>query len=155
MINRRLSIALVVLTVTAVIVIVVTKTVAIGEAQPTLPTRELVINSRRLVVEIADEPEEQRRGLSYRESLGRDRGMLFVFPEATRQRFWMRGMRFPLDLVFINGDQVVHIAENVPPPSKGGIPVVVLPTEAADKVLELNAGMAAALGLVVGYAIAI
>ncbi len=122
--------------------------------QPELPVREVSVNGQRLTAEIADDAAERERGLSFRESLDRDRGMLFVYPETVRQRFWMYGMRFPLDLIFIRDGRVVFVAANVPV-TTAGVPTVVWPAVEADQVLEVNAGVAEELGIGVGASVGV
>lgn len=146
MTNRVKNVLFVLLVVSAAIVVVAMRTPEERAAQSPLPTREIAVNGHRVIVEVADDEREQERGLSFRASLDRDRGMLFVYPKAARQRFWMHGMRFPLDLVFINDSRVVYMADNVQAPN-GGIPAIVWPTEKADAVLEVNAGLVKELGI--------
>ncbi|MCI0903908.1 MAG: DUF192 domain-containing protein, partial [Chloroflexi bacterium] len=68
-------------------------------------------------VELAATPEERIRGLSGRDHLNSGSGMLFIFENAERFRFWMREMEIPLDIVWISsGCRVVDVAENVPFP---------------------------------------
>lgn len=55
-------------------------------------------------VEIVDTPERQFLGLSGREGLAEDEGMLFVFDEPAEHSFCMRQMKFPLDIAFIDAD---------------------------------------------------
>ncbi len=99
----------------------------------------LKIKDAKIFVEIADNPEKRTKGLSFRESLDEDRGMLFVFERPSFYYFSMRDMNFPLDFIWINGDEVVDITENVEPedfqPSNSFTSRV-----EADKVLEVNAG---------------
>lgn len=100
-------------------------------------------------VEIADTSESRANGLSGRENLGADSGMLFVFDAPASYGFWMKGMKFPLDMVWISGDSVVGFSENLPPAS-GLIPKIYFPPEPVDKALELNAGSVKMRGLKVG-----
>jgi len=105
---------------------------------------DIRIGRARFFVEIADEPEEYSRGLSGREKLAANKGMLFIFSQPGNYGFWMKEMKFPLDFVWIKGDQVVGLTENTPPPQFTTYDVVNLPLyyppEAVDKVLEVNAG---------------
>jgi len=55
-----------------------------------------------VLVEIADGPLEQQRGLMYRTALGEDRGMLFVFPEEQPLSFWMKNTKIPLSIAYID-----------------------------------------------------
>lgn len=95
------------------------------------------INNHKFSVEIADTAEKRSRGLGGRENLCSDCGMLFVFPEAGDYSFWMKDMKFPLDIIWIDGNQVVYITKNITPDYIGTIS----PGAPADKVLEINAGL--------------
>lgn len=53
-------------------------------------------------VEIADDPDERRRGLMHRDSLPEDTGMLFVYPSQRTLSFWMRNTRIPLDIAYVD-----------------------------------------------------
>lgn len=119
-----------------------------------LETAVIDVQGHRVTVELATTPETQETGLSYRESLPDDHGMLFIFPKATNQVFWMNGMRFPLDIVFLRNGTVIHIAADVPAPGDGS-PRIVTSVEPSDMVLELNAAAAAAYGLQVGDVIGV
>src|SRR3989344_8044864 len=71
-------------------------------------------------VEVADTPEKTTLGLSYRESLPENFGMLFIFSEPHIPTFWMKEMNFPLDMIWIREDNtIVDITQNVPQPSPG------------------------------------
>ena len=77
-------------------------------------TSKVSINSVTFNVELAKTQEELMKGLSGRNSLPQDQGMLFIFEKPSSYSFWMRGMKFPLDLVFINDKRVVRVFENMP-----------------------------------------
>jgi len=66
-------------------------------------------------------PERLFLGLSYRSELPEGRGMLFFMPETEVQTFCMRGMRIPLDLIWISDGRVVGLARNVPPTFPGNL----------------------------------
>ena len=105
-------------------------------------------------VEVAADSETRIRGLSGRASLDSGTGMLFVFENAEKFRFWMREMEFSLDIVWISsGCEVVDVSVDVPFPDPG-TPLNDLPRyspESTSKyVLEINGGEAQALGLGVG-----
>ncbi|MBD3251431.1 hypothetical protein GF380_03175 [Candidatus Uhrbacteria bacterium] len=115
----------------------------------TLPTGIVSVEGREIMVEIASDMSSQVLGLSYRESMAEDRGMIFVYDEPRTQRFWMKGMKFPIDILFIQGDRVMQVVSDVPPPN-GGLPKVVTSRAKVDKVLEINAGKAEEWGIVEG-----
>ncbi|GIW72835.1 MAG: hypothetical protein KatS3mg102_2377 [Planctomycetota bacterium] len=77
-----------------------------GEPQY-LPRVELELGGRRIAVEVARTPEQRQRGLMFRTDLGPDDGMLFVFPSAQPQHFWMRNTPSPLSIAFIDADGVI------------------------------------------------
>ena len=86
---------------------------------PPLRTGEILVGGVPLVVELAIAPEERARGLGYREELAPGTGMLFVSEASERQSFWMKGMRFCLDIVWIDGGQIIGAAENACPDPAG------------------------------------
>lgn len=110
---------------------------------------QISIGSVKVRVEVVDEREEQIQGLSGRESLCPDCGMLFVFERAERRNFWMKDMRFALDMIFIRKGEVVEIVADISAPSSAVIPQV-QSREEADTVLEVNAGFAKSAKIKVG-----
>ena len=112
------------------------------------------IGSLEFLVEVAADSDKQIKGLSGRQSLDAGTGMLFVFENEKRFRFWMRGMEISLDMVWINSEcQVVDVSENVPPPERD-MPLDDLPRYSPESpakyVLEINGGESAARGLLIG-----
>ena len=98
-------------------------------------------------VEIADDEAERQNGLMNRPSMGPDRGMLFEFEDERDRAFWMHNTYIPLDIIYIDRTgKIVSIAANATPFSDTPIPSM----GAANGVLELNGGRAAALGIQVG-----
>ena len=98
-------------------------------------------------------------GLGGRDSLPPNRAMWFVFDDAAPRNFWMRGMRFPLDIVWVSDGYVVTgVAERVPHPAPG-TPSGQLPNYSSivpvRYVLEINAGLADELGIVPGSRVSI
>ena len=78
------------------------------------PRALLQIGEVEILADIAETPAARAQGLSGKEKIGEDEGMLFVFPKAGRYGFWMKDMRFPIDIVWIGEDmRVLSIVENV------------------------------------------
>jgi len=126
-----------------------------GSSQERVDVR---IGDLTIHAEVANTSAERVPGLGGRDSLHRDAGMLFVHNDERQRTFWMRGMRFPLDFVWISaGRRVVDLTENVPPPAPGTADAD-LPTYHPDVpvqyVLEVNAGVVAEAGIAVGDAVA-
>lgn len=105
-------------------------------------TSAVTIDGHTFTVEVARTQKEREVGLSGRNSLARDHGMLFLFDKPTvTVGFWMKNMHFPLDIIYINGTKVVTVFQDLPP-GKGDNPPTYYPGSAADKVLEIPAGSA-------------
>jgi len=117
--------------------------------QESVKAAQVKIGEAVFRVEIAGNFASRAQGLSGRPSLEGDEGMLFIFPAPGTYGFWMQGMRFPLDIIWIRGDRVVGFAENAPVPT-GADPPTFLPPEPVDRVLEINAGLVAARGIKIG-----
>ncbi|MFH0928028.1 MAG: DUF192 domain-containing protein [bacterium] len=75
-------------------------------------------------------------GLGKRSVLPEDYGMLWRFEPGFKPSFVMKGMRFPLDFIWIDQGKVVEVTENVVPSSTAKI----VPTNGVTEVLEVNAG---------------
>lgn len=61
----------------------------------------VTINGKKFSVEIADDETKRGLGLGRRESLCKECGMLFLFPEAGNHSFWMKEMKFSIDIIWI------------------------------------------------------
>ncbi|MEO5699417.1 MAG: DUF192 domain-containing protein [Casimicrobiaceae bacterium] len=93
----------------------------VGIAQPAsartdaLPTITLTIGEHRIAAEVATTPEQRSTGLMNRFSLRPDTGMIFVFPRAEPQGFWMKNTYVPLSIAFIDGEgRIVNIEDMTP-----------------------------------------
>lgn len=117
------------------------------------PLQKIYINNQAISIEVADTDDKRGKGLSNRADLANDHGILFIFPEVGFHSFWMKGMHFPLDFVWINGEKVVDLRENVPNPSDNTpdseLPMFTSKTP-ADKVLEVNSGTIKSLNIKIG-----
>jgi len=113
---------------------------------PMVPT--LTMKGTVYTLELAVTNAEKTRGLSGRLSLKPGHGMLFLYDHKERFPFTMRGMQFPLDFVWLDGNVVMDITKNVAPETP-----IVAPHVAIDKVLEINAGDVDALNLKIGDAV--
>jgi hypothetical protein len=118
---------------------------------PLVPiVRTVTVGDHRFTVEVADTESTRYRGLSGRNALGPDRGMLFTFPRPDQYGFTMRGMRFALDFVWVRSGSVIGVTENVAPPEVNAEPQLVNPPGSVDGVLELAAGTVQRVGIAVG-----
>lgn len=111
-------------------------------------TPYLKLNNDKISLIIADTEEEREKGLGDRESMPYDTAMLFVFDTPDTYGFWMKDMKFPLDIVWLNENkEVVYIKENAQPES---YPEGFIPPQKSLYVIELNAGLVSKYGIKVG-----
>ena len=120
----------------------------LGDAEPE-PEGWVEIKGKRVAVEIAESPAKQALGLGQRDSLDWGQGMYFVYKRPAFHSFWMKGMRFSIDIVWINKGRIVDLDTNVPF-EKGGNGPTVRPNSLVDAVLEVPAGYSATSGWTIG-----
>lgn len=108
----------------------------------------LVSGNKTIFVEIVKTEVTRAQGLSGRKSLLEESGMLFVFDQPDFYYFWMKGMNFPIDIVWLDKNyQIIDITKNLPPES---YPAQVTNKTPAQFVLEINGGLADKYGLKIG-----
>ncbi len=111
-----------------------------------LPSINLEVQDQRIRVEVADDPDERAQGLMFRESLGEDRGMLFVYPDARARSFWMENTTIPLSIAFIDDRGTIFRIRDMQPLDRShtysGLP--------ARYALEMGRGWFEAHGVVEG-----
>jgi uncharacterized protein len=108
----------------------------------------VIINNHKFNVEIADTEIKREQGLMNREHLDENAGMLFVFPKPDIQTFWMKNTHIPLDIIWIENNQIVEMT-SLEPQRGDNIPEYT-PKNKANYVLELNAGLAQRYGFKIG-----
>lgn len=115
--------------------------------------KEIRINNATIKAEIADTQAKRNKGLGGRQPLASDEGMLFLFPKIDKYPFWMKGLSFPLDFIWIRGDKVIEILPNIQPPAPGqqdsSLPIY-QSSEPVDKVLEVPGGTTERLNIKTG-----
>ncbi|MFQ6025692.1 MAG: DUF192 domain-containing protein, partial [Nitrosopumilaceae archaeon] len=105
-----------------------------------------------IVVEIADTPAAQARGLMFKEQLPYEEGMLFVFKDMQIRSMWMLNMQFPLDIMWFDSEgNVVHIEKDTQP-CKSALETATCTFqngagEEAQYVLEVTAGFVDKFGI--------
>jgi uncharacterized membrane protein (UPF0127 family) len=100
-------------------------------------------NGIELVAYVAATNEQKAKGLSVKDALPDYEAMLFVFDTAQEQSFWMKNMKFPIDIIWLDSDKaVVHIENNLQPCSFDILCPSYKPNNNALYVLETVAGFA-------------
>lgn len=115
------------------------------KAEQTNLSKEITVQIKqtKIKAELASTQEQITQGLSYRESLAKNKGMYFMFSNTGFYTFWMKGMKFPLDIIWIDRGQVVGIEKFAPVPEGDKVASFRSPTQVTN-VLEVNAGVAEA-----------
>lgn len=110
---------------------------------------EICINA-----EIVDAPESRALGLMFREELGENEGMFFVFDKVGHYPFWMKNTLIPLDIIWLDSDyKIVHIAQAEP--CEKDPCVVYDPVVDSLYVVEVNKGFSEEHGIEVGESLRI
>lgn len=118
-----------------------------------LETAEVSTDRATLELAVADTEAERNRGLGERDTLPKS-GMLFVIDPPVPTEIWMKGMRFPLDVVWLRNGRIVFVQEYMPvadpsdptPPTYG-------PDQPVDAIIEVAAGSAKGDGFGVGQTV--
>ncbi len=105
----------------------------------------MYIDNVPITVSVVDTPAERMQGLSGRDGLRPNEGMLFIFPEDEIYSFWMKDMRFPIDIIWLSAEgEVVGATVHVGPET---YPETFSSPEPVRLVLEVPAGFVAAHGI--------
>lgn len=104
----------------------------------------LCFNDLIIRVWVARDFESRAKGLSGVSKLSKNEGMLFVFDDSDEYGIWMKGMLFPIDVIWIDENwKIVFFVENLSPCAKDGSNCkTVYPTKPARYILEVAAGTA-------------
>jgi uncharacterized membrane protein (UPF0127 family) len=128
---------------------------ALSRTQPATSSalRTVQLDGQTIRVSIADTEASRELGLGGRTGLAPDEGMLFIFPQDGVYAFWMKDMKFSIDMIWISSSgTVTYMAQNVSPDT---FPKDFGPGTPARYVLELPAGWANAHGVRVGDSVAL
>lgn len=111
----------------------------------------VTINEKVFVVDVAKTNEQKAKGLSIYDKLPLGKGMIFIFKTPDYYAFWMKGMKFPIDIIYIKKNKIVDIYENIQPPKTDNeqLPII-KPKETSDMVLEINANLSSKYNFKIG-----
>jgi uncharacterized protein len=111
----------------------------------------ITVNNFNLTAEIAVTPEEQSKGLSIKEDLQENQGMIFPYKAPKVLAFWMKDMKFPIDIFWLDSDKrVVHIEKNLQPCNPFLPCPSFSPDTKAQYVLETAAGLSDRIDIKIG-----
>lgn len=111
----------------------------------------VMVKNQTFSVDVAKAPKEKEIGLSEKKSIAANYGMYFPFDKADYYAFWMKNMKFPIDIIFIRDNKIVTIHDNVSAPTSDSdnLPLY-QPSEPADAALEITAGLSKKNGFAKG-----
>lgn len=117
-------------------------------SQPEVTLYPMTVNTTAISVELAESREQQEKGLSGRTSLPEDRGLAYLLAKPDFYTFWMKNMKFPIDIIWVDKNQkIIDITHNLTPDS---YPRIFQPVKPAQIILEVNAGFAKKNGINIG-----
>jgi len=81
-----------------------------------MKTINIKIGKRTIKAKVADNFLRRAKGLMFKKNIEENEGMIFVFKKESSPKFWMLGMRFPIDMIWIDGKKkIVDITVNADP----------------------------------------
>ena len=110
------------------------------------PTTEVRIGSGVFHVRLATTETDRQVGLSGVEKLAVNGGLLMVFDADDKWGIWMKDMKIPIDIIWLNGDKkVIYMVTDASPDTSTS--KVFTPKSPARYVLEVPAGMVKKSGI--------
>jgi len=115
-----------------------------------LPTATISIKGYTLTVELATTPSARTCGLSHRDELPKNHGMLFIYPDLRPISYWMKDTKIPLSIAFLDDSlQIFSIQEMTPMQTDR----LYHSSRPANYALEVNQGWFSRHGIDVGDAV--
>ncbi len=102
----------------------------------------IVIDGQVILADVALTSKDREQGLAGVKYMGDNEGMLFIFEEEKRHGIWMKGMKIPIDILWIKDEVIVDVDEHVMPEPDKDISELTIykPSESVDRVLEIRGG---------------
>ena len=98
---KKLIIVYVVIIVLVIIFAIMRAGGNLGSLIPTFgPKATATTNGKEIKIILAKSDSEKTKGLSGRKDLPKDQGMLFIFDHKDKYGFWMKDMKFPIDIIY-------------------------------------------------------
>jgi uncharacterized membrane protein (UPF0127 family) len=111
----------------------------------------VTVNTIKLIAYVAESDEQRTKGLSVKNALLENEAMIFIFKTEGQHAFWMKNMKFPIDIIWLNNDKsVVHIEHNLQPYILDIFCQIYNPNTNSLYVLETAAGFAHRHGIAEG-----
>ncbi|MEA3272096.1 MAG: DUF192 domain-containing protein [Patescibacteria group bacterium] len=133
-----------------ILIVMVITAIILGYLQKQPRHGKVIIGEKEIKVELADTILKRKNGLSNRDNLKGNTGMLFVFNRSGKYGFWMKDMNFPIDIIWIQNGKIIDVTPNVPPDDQKAI---YFSREEVNFVLEISAGFAEENGVKIGESV--
>ena len=105
----------------------------------TIDYSKACFNGKCIDLEVMNTDEEKAKGLMFRESLDEDKGLLFLYFVEGERNFWMKNVKFPIDIIWLDkNNEIIHIERDVPGCLEVNCPTYSAGTNALN-VIEVNA----------------
>ncbi|MDQ3835795.1 MAG: DUF192 domain-containing protein [Thermoproteota archaeon] len=76
----------------------------------------VTVKGQTLIADISATNEQRTKGLSVKDGLSENQAMLFVFENEAEHRFWMKDMKFPIDIIWMDANKtVIHVEHDLQP----------------------------------------
>ena len=96
--------------------------------------KQLNVGGKKYFVEVVSSASNMALGLAKYDRLENDQGMLFDFKTKASPSFWMKNMKFDIDIVWVSGRVVVGVGQGY-----AATPLTLVnPPSPVDQVLEVN-----------------
>lgn len=115
-----------------------------------LNTPKVCFNEFCFNVEVADTLELRQKGLMYKEKLGTNEGMLFVFEKPDNYPFWMKNTLIYLDIIWIDSEGKVVAIQKYAEPCTYDPCKIYDPGVNALYVLEIRGGLSVEKNIKIG-----
>jgi uncharacterized protein len=103
----------------------------------------IIVNGIEIIADIASTDDHRSKGLAVKNTLSENEGMLFVFNAEHEHSFWMKDMKFPIDIIWLDSHkEVVHVEHSLEPCASDSPCHSYQPNDNSLYVLETVAGFA-------------
>jgi len=133
------------------ILVVIWLLVVLGiKIMATKDKKTVALVGQEVEVVLAKTPEQKSLGLGRLDVLAPNTGMLFVYDNYIIPSFWMKDMRFSIDIIWIKNDTVIGYEKSVKPQTSNDNLPTYQPKSFINYVLEVNSGFVDKYGLLIG-----
>lgn len=89
---------------------------ALAQQKEQNETALVSVGGKNLTAALSTTPKSQSEGLAIKDSINQNEGMLFIFESPQKYSFWMKDMKFPIDILWMDSSgKIVHIEKNLQP----------------------------------------